>query len=646
MPALLTKFPRIKANFNLTPSLLTQLKDYVDEGATDDFWEISSKPASALTLEDKKFILSNFFMANWETMVARFPRYLELLEKRGRYYTPALSEKVVSQFAERDFADLQVLFNLCWFGFMKSREDREISELIKKGADFTPPDKERVLARQKETMAELIPLYKKLEAHGQIEISTTPFYHPILPLLYNGGEGQGFNFKEDAHTQVEKAIGLYEEIFGHRPEGMWPAEGGVSESIIPILASHGIKWIATDEEILTESLKGRKRDELVYKPYLLKRGEMELKIIFRDKNLSNILSFVYSRNNPQQAARDLLGHLRCIKEALSLRKEDGAVSIILDGENPWEYYQNSGEDFLNHLYTYLSREEGLESVTISDYLKGVDTLEEIPYLASGSWIDHNFRIWIGKPEKDLAWEYLKNTRSFLDSHSPREAWEELYVAEGSDWFWWYGDDFSSANDEAFDLLFRTHLMNVHRHLGREIPSFLSQPILSKGRVTLKQEPQGVVSPILDGRVTDYYEWLEAGIYRIDESGGTMHLGTSFLKEIRFGFDLKFIYFRFDLTLSPLDPGLSRTSISLEFSEPVGVSIEIPLGKKSLSNSYALGEIVEVRIPWKEMAIERPKRVRFFTRVKKEGIIYETWPRSGFISFRCPSEDYELMSWSA
>jgi hypothetical protein len=177
--------------------------------------------------------------------------------------------------------------------------------------------------------------------------------------------------------------------------------------------------------------------------------------------------------------------------------------------------------------------------------------------------------------------------------------------------------------------------------------------LSKGRVSLKQEPLAAVSPTLDGLVTDYYEWLEAGIYRIDESGGTMHLGTSFLKEIRFGFDLEFIYFRFDLTISPRDQRLSRAGISLEFSEPVGLSVEIPLGevkeiklmKKSLSNSYALGEIVEARIPWKEMAAERPKLVRFITRFKKEGIVYETWPRSGFISFNGPDEDYELRSWS-
>ncbi len=661
MPAILQKFPKIKANFNLTPSLLTQLRDYTEKDVMDDFLEVSRKSSGDLTENEKRFILSNFFMANWDTMVKAFPRYLELLEKRGRFYTPSAFDKVIRKFNDSDFQDLVTLFNLSWFGFTKAREDKEIKGLIEKGANFSKEDKEVVLSKQKETIAQLIPFYKKLASKGQIELSTTPFYHPILPLLYNGGKGEGFNFREDAENHVKKGVSLYEETFGSKPRGMWPAEGGVSQSVIPIFASHGIEWIATDEEILTESLKGRNRDEIIYKPYIVREGEMKLKILFRDKNLSNLISFVYSRNNPLDAALDLTGHLKRIARALSSRKKEGVVSIILDGENPWEYYQGGGEAFLTNLYTEISREDDLQCVTISEYLNRTEKIEEIPALASGSWINHGFRIWIGKPEKDMAWKYLKNTRSHLKDDSPPEAWEELYIAEGSDWFWWYGDDFSSANDETFDLLFRTHLMNVHRKLGEKIPSYLQQPILSKGRASLKQEPLGIISPKIDGNITDYYEWLEAGLFRIDESGGTMHLATSLLKEIRFGFDIDSIYFRFDLSLSPLDESLSETYITVEFSEPIGVSLEIPLGRageirliktedgketmNSLSDSYSLGKIVEAGIPFKELCLERPKEIRFIVRVRKENIIYETWPRSGFISFKSPGEDYELKSWS-
>lgn len=661
MPAFLTKFPKIKANFNLTPSLLIQLKDYIENDVRDDYFDVSIKPAAHLNMEEKKFILSSFFMANWDTMIAKIPRYLELLEKRGRFYTPSIFEKIVRKFTDTDFRDLQALFNLTWFGFMKEKEDSVIAGLFKKGANFTEEDKKLVLSRQRETMAELIPLYKKLAADGQIEISTTPYYHPILPILYSGGTGQGFDFKEDASMHVEKAVKLCEEVFGTKPKGMWPAEGSVSQSIIPLIAGQGIEWIATDEEILTESLKGRERDELMYKPYIVKEKDMKLKILFRDKNLSNLISFVYSRNNPEQAAQDLIGHLKRIADATSNRKGEGIVPIILDGENPWEYYAGGGEAFLSNLYTNLSKEEGIKCVTISEYLNEADRFEEIPVLTSGSWIDHSFRIWIGKPEKDMAWKYLIDTRSYLAEDSPEEAWEELYIAEGSDWFWWYGDDFTSANDEAFDLLFRTHLMNVHRRIGREIPSYLYQAIISKGRASLKREPAGSISPVLDGKATDFYEWLEAGLFKIDEAGGTMHLGTSILKEIRFGFDRDFLYFRFDLSLRPADKSFLKTIIAAEFSEPLGTSLEIPLGEvreikvikrqdgheliKNLAGLYALGEIVEAKIAWNEIITGAPSEIRFVIRVKKENMVYETWPRSGYISFAYPDENYEAKNWS-
>jgi len=298
----------------------------------------------------------------------------------------------------------------------------------------------------------------------QIEISTTPFYHPILPLLCDSAIAKvalphltlpkkKFAHPEDAISQVEQAVKYHQERFGRPPEGMWPSEGSVSEEIIPIIAKAGIKWIATDEEILARSLaKGHALQPAeLYRPYLIEKEGQTLNIIFRNHRLSDLVGFVYSGWKGEEAAHDLIAHLHHIRESLPEIGGPYLVSLALDGENAWEYYQSNGVEFFNALYPKLSKDPLLKTITIGQFIKENPPTQKLPQLFPGSWINHNFKIWIGHEEDNLAWDYLAHARDLLTRVKPEDwdeelkkkmaiAWQELFIAEGSDWCWWFGDD--------------------------------------------------------------------------------------------------------------------------------------------------------------------------------------------------------------
>ncbi|MBU1084551.1 MAG: glycogen synthase GlgA, partial [Candidatus Omnitrophica bacterium] len=344
---------------------------------------------------------------------------------------------------------------------------------------YTEEDKTALFKRQKEAVALVLPAYKKLQDEGRIEITTSPFYHPILPLLCRGKDDEGFDFTQDAKVQVEKALDLYKKVFGRSPKGMWPPEGSVSQNIIPFLADRGIEWIATDEGILMESFKGYdgSRDELIYKVFTAKEDGREIDLIFRDINISNAISFRYSHMPSKKAAADLIKDLKGIASFCALKGGEHLASIILDGENPWPYYPCGGEAFLKTVYKDLSSNPQLATVTVSEYRAVNKERKSIPKLFSGSWINRNFKKWIGSPQKDKAWEYLRKARRELFSldEQKKEALEELYIAEGSDWFWWY-DDFGTELNFIFDELFRKHLLNIYNIIGRPAPYGLAEPI--------------------------------------------------------------------------------------------------------------------------------------------------------------------------
>lgn len=476
MAKMMDKCPGIKCTFNLTSSLIWQLIDISNSEKIDDLYlEVSEKKPQDLEEEEKVFLLKNFFSCDYATCIRPLKGYRKLFKKRGENLSREALLERIGYFSRQEYLDLQVYFNLAWCGFTLRNENSLVKTLVNKASRFTEKEKQDLLTLQMDVVKGILPLYKRLQEEGKIEISTTPFYHPILPLLC----GKDGDFTRDARVQIERAVEFYREVFGSSPQGMWPSEGSVSPEIIPLLRASDIKWIATDEGILIESFKGEdfSRDELIYKAYKAASSGEEIDIVFRDINLSNAISFRYSKLSGKEAAHDFIADLGQIKEALAGREENSLVSIILDGENPWPYYADGGKKFLSEVYGFLSKSDDFEAVTIGEYLSKNKERGVIENLYSGSWIDRNFRKWKGSPQKDKAWEYLKKTREdlFSSGQVTEEALEELYIAEGSDWFWWY-DEFGTELNFIFDELFRLHLSNVYRLIGKDVPHYLDEAI--------------------------------------------------------------------------------------------------------------------------------------------------------------------------
>ncbi len=682
MISLLEEYPAIHQTFNLVPSLLRQLADYAREEGRDIFLEHTRKPAEELSPEEKKFILINFFMCNWETMVKPYPEYWNLLLKRGVKLPEYRLDDLIHQFNSQDFRDLQVWFNLTWFGYRAREKKPAVGELLKKGRFFSEADKAALLRAQLETIQEVIPLYKSMRDRGQVEITISPFYHPILPLLINSAHASrampqvslpgSFAHPEDAEAQIRKAIDYYRALFGANPLGMWPSEGSVSPELIPIVQRAGIRWMASDEGILFKSLPGEASRRSLYQPYRVGCGESEVVMAFRDRNLSDLIGFTYSKNPPEASANDLVNHLRNIQKSLN-GDRDPLVLIALDGENPWEYYPDGGRGFLSTLYSKLSHDSNLKTVRMDEFIGEHPPRETLNFLHSGSWIDQNFRIWIGSPEENRAWDCLKKTRSFLktaagkESAVPREkqqlAWEEIYIAEGSDWFWWFGDDFTSDNDEEFDRLFRMHLSNVYLFLGENVPDYLKTPIALAHDVKSTMEPLGFIAPALDGRITHFFEWPEAGYFNTRPLRSSMYRAEGFVSGIYYGFDLKNLYFRIDPLLRKQN-NLEGLEFRIRLLTPREWIISFPVkyaaeeqpfflldGRpKSGSQtsrrltSIASGSIIELAIPFADLEIHAKEKMEFFLQVQKGDLELERYPRSGYLSCVTPDQEFQQINW--
>ncbi|MBU0683284.1 MAG: glycogen synthase GlgA [Candidatus Omnitrophota bacterium] len=480
MVSILEKFPSASVTFNFTPCLIWQLLDISRNNSVDDvFLQLSEKKAEKLTDEDKVFILKNFFSCDIKRSILTNKRYHELFLKRGESVQEKDLFERLKYFKISDFRDVQLFFNLAWCGFTLREKNALVRKLIHKGHDYTEDDKKAFFKLQNEVVASILPAYKHMQDKGQIEISTSPFYHPILPLLCDKEETLGMFAVDDAKNQVRKAIALYKEVFGTEPRGFWPPEGSVSQAIIPLLREEKIKWIATDEGILWESLNNENvsRDKLLYQAFSAYADDKNISIIFRDVGISNAISFRYSGMPAKKAVMDIMSTLKNIKNNAHFYKKTALVSIILDGENPWPYFSEGGKLFLSEMYRQISENKDFGMVTVSRYLENDTKTKKIDNLFSGSWIDRNFNKWTGSPQKKRAWKYLKKAKEELVKvgwPNP-EALEELYIAEGSDWFWWY-DDFGSELNFIFDELYRIHLSNIYRLIDKPVPYYLKMPV--------------------------------------------------------------------------------------------------------------------------------------------------------------------------
>jgi alpha-amylase/alpha-mannosidase (GH57 family) len=478
----LEDFPAIHQTFNIVPSLIEQIEDYTNRTVKDTFLELSYKKAQDLTEDEKTFLLKNFFSINKEKVISLFPRYYDLYFKR---------QKSLS-FNTQDYLDLQVLFNLAWIDPLFRNKYESLKNAVRKGRFFTEEDKHAVLNTQLIILEEIIPGYRKAGERGQVEFSITPYYHPILPLLATTNAAkeanlrsrlpqEEFKYPQDAKEHIDSAVKFYADRFGAKPLGMWPSEESVSEKILPYIIESGINWIVTDEAILFKSLKKKKRDAaLLYQPHLLNRKEGDLRIIFRDRNLSDLIGFVYHNWKAENAVADFIGHLDNINKAFE--RKDALVTIAMDGENAWEYFTNDGHNFLRLLYSRLSGSKTIKTTTISEYLKNNPAKSKIKHLATGSWIYGNFDKWMNNAYKTKAWDWLLaarkevatalNEKRLTTNDKQGLALKQMYILEGSDWFWWYGED----PDGSFDRIFRIHLTNLYTLLGKEPPKYLEKPL--------------------------------------------------------------------------------------------------------------------------------------------------------------------------
>jgi alpha-amylase/alpha-mannosidase (GH57 family) len=477
MALMLDKFPAIHQTFNFVPSLLEQAEDYTNRSVKDKFLELSYKHADELTSHEKEFIINNFFMIDRDHVIAMHPRYYELYYKKEENH----------HFSLQDILDLQVWFNLAWIDPYFRETIPELKKITAKARFFTEEEKHIVLDKQIFILEDLFKTYKGFIAKKQIEVSITPYYHPILPLLCNTNIAKeanlktilpkiGFSYPEDAKQQINDAVSYFKAKFGSAPLGMWPSEEGVSEHILPFIIDSGINWIVADEAILFKSMKSKKRDtKLLYQPHLLSRANGDLNIVFRDRNLSDLIGFNYHKWETKAAVDDFMHHLKNTADAFG--GKDILLTIAMDGENAWEYYHNDGHDFLELLYTKLSEAKFVKTTTVSEYLKRHPATHKIKHLSAGSWIYGEFGKWIGNPHKVRAWEILAMARNELQDmidkkeHIPPLAWKQMHICEGSDWFWWYGEGHTE-----FDKLFRLHLSNFYIMLGKEIPQHLKNPI--------------------------------------------------------------------------------------------------------------------------------------------------------------------------
>jgi alpha-amylase/alpha-mannosidase (GH57 family) len=567
---LLERYPKLHQTVNLVPSLMLQIEDYVAGTALDPYLTATVTPIELLDRAQKEFIIEHFFDANHRTMIDLHPRYRELYGQRqeqGRSWC-------LENWELQDFSDVLAWHNLAWIDPL-FWDDPEIAAWLEQGKGFSLSDRQRIIAKHREIMSRIIPQHRKMQETGQLEVTTTPYTHPILPLLADTDSGrvavpnmalpqQRFQHAEDIRRHLDRAWQMYEDRFGRSPRGLWPSEQSVSPEILPYVAKQGFDWLVSDEAVLGWTLKHFfHRDETgnvyepekLYRPYRLATPAGDLAIVFRDHRLSDLIGFTYSAMEPKKATSDLVGHLeaiaRSLKSGSATLAQPWLVTIALDGENCWEFYPQDGKPFLESLYQTLSDHRDIKLVTVSEFIEQFPPTETIPanQLHSGSWVDGSFTTWIGDPAKNRAWDLLTAARETLKRYPEAteetnpEAWEALYAAEGSDWFWWFGEGHTSNQDAMFDQLFREHLAALYRALNEPVPDTVRRPV-EIHEAPGDHAPASFIHPSIEGR-GDEQDWDKAGRIEVGGARGTMHQSSA-IQRLWYGYDHLNFYVRLDV----------------------------------------------------------------------------------------------------
>jgi alpha-amylase/alpha-mannosidase (GH57 family) len=659
MVQILEEFPRVRQTFNLVPSMMVQVQEYAAGEALDPFLEVAVKPAHELSETEQEFLLQHSFYPNPQRMIFRYPRYGELYQK---WETRRNGGRVRQPFTVQDLRDLQLLSQLCWFDEELQARDPEVRELLARGRGYSLADQKLMAAKQREIIGMVLPAYQRMAAARQIEISTTPYYHPILPLLCDSQIAAAahpgvrlpprFRYPQDARRQLELARGYVEREFGVAPAGLWPSEGSVSDEVFATAAECGFQWTATDSAVLARTLGRHIGVEQIYRPYRWRQDGREIGVVFRDHLLSDLIGFVYSRMDARAAAADFLHRIRENCRGILSSGRDALVPIILDGENAWEYYEQNGRPFLRDLYRRISEDDQMVATTLCEAFSRLDA-EPLSHIFPGSWINANFDVWIGAEEDNQAWTHLLHARQAYDTavdvaeEGKKLAYEELLIAEGSDWCWWYGPEHDSANRAEFDQLYRAHLANVYRALGRTPPEELSRPILRMVLGEVRLPPSGAVRPVIDGEISSYFEWLGAGMYRVDQRSGSMHGKKFLVEEVWYGTDGAHLSVRVDFhrgseaDLPAIEARLSvragepeqASSASIRFDRGKAQAVEVRLAAPDADPepiACAFQRVLEVRIALAALGAAAGRPLRFQISLWQGGLPMDSAPHQGWI----------------
>jgi len=687
MVKILEEFPGFHATFNVVPSLGMQLEEYASGNFDEPWFELAFKETEQLTQEDKSEILNRAFQLNHERLMSRWPRFVELYE----WSRPGSGAQAQAQatFTPRDWRDLQLLSQLAWMDEEWLAKDPVLARLVGKGKNYSKTDKSALKAKQLEFLKIVLPIYREAAARGQVELSTTPFYHPILPLICDSDIARvanpstplprrAYRHPEDAREQLVRAREYHQRVFGAKPVGLWPSEGSVSDQALSIAAEEGFRWFGTDEGVLGRTLNvGFFRDsagvpanaDRLFKPWNFHLADKYISGLFRDHHLSDLIGFVYSRMDGRAAAADLHGRLRHLGESVQT-SQPLTICLFLDGENAWEYYPGNGREFLREFYGRIQSDKDFRALTASEALAAAGEIPPTSSIFPASWINANFDVWIGHSEDVAAWELLwdarESCRNAEEARSKgradvptetalKEAKESLLAAEGSDWCWWYGPEHSTANDAEFDALYRKHLTGVYLALGRIAPDELAKPIKQRPEHALKLAPSAFLSVKVDGRDTSYFEWMGGGLYSPERRSGAMHGRTFYLHELRFGFEPT----RFCVRVDPFHEYFSELEdvefrVTIHAGEEITVMARLERGRLAEfaveqnlvcllnpreSAEVAFDRILEVAVSKELFRLAGVNRLRVGVALWHGGLPVDVLPAEGFLDVLLGEENF-------
>jgi alpha-amylase/alpha-mannosidase (GH57 family) len=510
MAAHLERHPRVRVVVNFVPVLLDQLEDYADQFASgalrDPLLELLARdPATPLTAAERRLALEQCFHANHEKMVQPYAPYHGLyelhrmLEHQGRGALDYLGDQY--------FYDLVTWYHLAWTGETVRRAAPLVARLVSGSMSYTYTDRRALFELVGEVVSGIVPRYRALAADGRVELSSTPHFHPLAPLVidlasarearadlplphaqgYPGGE-------ERVRAQLDLANESHARRFGRAPAGIWPAEGAISTRVLDAFARAGVRWTASGEAVLKNSLAASAKgaspagvDRRVYRPY--RWDKSALTCFFRDDRLSDLIGFEYARWRSDEAAVAFVRELEAIAAAAPA-DDPPFVAVILDGENCWEYYPYNGFYFLDALYAALETHASIRTLTGAQACERTQALPgTLERVVAGSWVYGDLTTWIGSPEKNHAWDLLCAAKSSfdlvtasgrLDAGARAAATRQLAACEGSDSFWWMGDYNPAHAVARFDALFRANLERLYRLLGLPVPVTLAEPISRGG----------------------------------------------------------------------------------------------------------------------------------------------------------------------